>query len=105
MPWLLLAPLSAPLETVPGRSWSHLGQVLDLSWTILGLSWAILGLSLAIVGLSWAILALSWTCLGPFWACLGAALGYECGQPTNSALVQGLGGVRGGLLSLYILLT
>ena len=76
MPWLLLAPLSAPLETIPGRSWSNLGQVLDLSWTILGLSWAILGLSLAILGLSWAISALSWTCLGPFWACLGPSWAY-----------------------------
>ena len=76
MPWLLLAPLSAPLETIPGRSWRHLGQVLDLSWTILGLSWAILGLSLAILGLSWAILALSWTCLGLFWACLGPSWAY-----------------------------
>ena len=73
---LLLAPLSAPLGTIPGRSWRHLGQVLDLSWTILGLSWAILGLSLAILGLSWAILALSWTCLGLFWACLGPSWAY-----------------------------
>ena len=68
--------LSAPLGTIPGRSWRHLGQVLDLSWTILGLSWAILGLSLAILGLSWAILALSWTCLGLFWACLGPSWAY-----------------------------
>ena len=73
---LLLAPLSAPLETIPGRSWRHLGQVLDLSWTILGLSCPILGLSLAILGLSWAILALSWTCLGLFWACLGPSWAY-----------------------------
>ena len=73
---LLLAPLSAPLGTIPGRSWRHLGQVLDLSWTILGLSWPNLGLSLAILGLSWAILALSWTCLGLFWACLGPSWAY-----------------------------
>ena len=32
---MLLAPLSAPLGTIPGRSWRHLGQVLDLSWTSL----------------------------------------------------------------------
>ena len=80
MPWLLLAPLSAPLETIPGRSWSHLEQVWDLSWTILGLSWPILGLSLAILGLSWAILALSWTCLGLFWACLGPSWAYLGGS-------------------------
>ena len=45
----------------------------------------------------------------PFWEHLGPVLGVswgpECVQPANSAPGQGLGGVRGGLLSLYILLT
>ena len=44
-----------------------------------------------------------------FWSHLGSVLGLswgpECVQPANSAPSQGLGGVRGGLLSLYILLT
>ena len=44
-----------------------------------------------------------------FWSHLGSVLGLSWGpdrvQPANSAPAQGLGGVRGGLLSLYILLT
>ena len=43
-----------------------------------------------------------WKHLGPV---LGVSWGPECVQPANSAPGQGLGGVRGGLLSLYILLT
>ena len=45
----------------------------------------------------------------PFWSHLGPVLGVSWGpdpvQPANSAPGQGLGGVRGGLLSLYILPT
>ena len=45
----------------------------------------------------------------PFWKHLGPVLevswGPESLQRANDAPSQGLGGVRGGLLSLYILLT
>ena len=45
----------------------------------------------------------------PFWKHLGPVLGLswgpECVRRANSAPGQSLGGVRGGLLSLYILLT
>ena len=76
-------------------------QILDQFWDHFGVHFGAKNCSKRVPKMGPVLEAI----LEPFWACLGAVLGYECVQPTNSAPVQGLGGVRGGLLSLYILLT
>ena len=52
-------------------SWTSLGRLWSLTWSLLGTSWSVLGGSWSVLGASWSVLGSSWSVLGASWSQLG----------------------------------